>query len=243
MALVYRGMLPDGGGPLVAANNANALGVRYPPNPTTDIQTYLNGAAQWVNPVTPAGAPQGMSVATGSGCNLPPHRRPSGAPWNGSGRAGLRMWQLDDSTLHPAQLTNTPAPTHAHPHHAVIAPGEAMAVVTYIGDLDATVGNWSLAPDPAVACAAAVLGEGGTVHPEVDRLATAVARGGDHAPLIEALLAANRAGTPGAQLIAGLDTRAQQLDQAGDDDGAEALRAVLDRLTGFCAPDQRVDLA
>jgi hypothetical protein len=239
MALVYRGMRPDaaGTGPLVANENGNALGVR-----AADIQTYLSGGVPWLNPVNSGGTAQGVSVATGSGCNLPSHRRPPGAPWNGTGTAALRMWQLDDATLVPDQLANRAAPNPAHPDHAVIAPGQAMPVSTYTGYIAGTAAHWAQAPAPAVACAAALVPGRSTVEPQLDRLVTAVAGGAEHAALIDALVVANRSGTPGEQLIADLDARAQQLDQDGDEDGAEAIRVVLDRLTGFCAPDQRVEL-
>src|SRR5690606_30752852 len=105
MVTIYRGMKADlthVDRPLTANGNGNALGVRSTgANP--DVVTYQQNRQDWVAPQH-LGEPQGISVAVGSGCNLPKHRRPKGAPWNGTGAAGLRVWQLDTTGLTPAQL-------------------------------------------------------------------------------------------------------------------------------------------
>lgn len=243
MVIINRGMKVDSAHvdqPLVENGNGNALGVRSTgTNP--DVVTYQQNTQAWVAPEH-LGEPQGISVAVGSGCNLPKHRRPKGAPWNGTGAAGLRVWQLDSATLTPAQLAAVAAPIPPdQPHHYVVAPGEAMSLAQYEGYVAGTMGDWTFAPDPDPACVAAVF-EGAAVEPHLVRLAGGVAGGDDPAELVDAIVAANRAGTGRDALIAGVEAEVDRAETAGDDDGAERLRGVLDRLTGWCAPSLRIEL-
>ncbi|WP_329791109.1 hypothetical protein V1227_04100 [Lentzea sp. DG1S-22] len=67
----------------------------------------------------------------------------------------------------------------------------------------------------------------------------ATASGGDVESLVAELRSATVAGRGRAALIAELSAGVER----ADDDAAEVLRAVLDRVTGFCAPHARVDLA
>lgn len=246
MPLVYRGMRPNvaNNGPLVAENNANALGVRVtPPAAVADVETYLQGEVPWVSPLDGTGQPQGISVALLSGCNLPSHRRPQGPPWNGTGAAGLQMWQLDSATLVPDQLQVVPAPLPGQPQHAVISPAQLMPLATYRGYIAATAPSWQLAPNPVPACLpGADLVGGATVEPHLVRLLGGVAGGDDPAELVAALRAANELGTSATELVAGVEASVQELEQGGDEDGAEMLRSVLDRLTGYCAPADRIEL-
>jgi hypothetical protein len=246
MPYVYRGMKPNSTntGPLVEDDNANALGVRVtPPSQVADVVTYLQGEVPWVSPVDPDGNPQGISVALGSGCNLPPHRRPKGAPWNGTGAAGLQMWRLDTGVLVPNQLQSVPAPVQGQPEHAVISPAQMMPLATYRGYIAATAASWQPAPAPDPACGTTTdLIRGATVEPHLSRLLTGVAGGDDPAELVSALRAANEQGTSATELVAGVEASVQELEQVGDEDGAEVLRSVLDRLTGYCAPADRIEL-
>lgn len=246
MPVVYRGMKITGERPVVADNDANALGVRSnPPRNPYDVITYLQGQEPWVRPLDDAGEPQGMSVATGSGCNLPPFRRPPGAPWNGTSTvATLRMWQLDTATLVPAHLVLVPAPLEDQPEHCVISPAVNMPLATYRGYLAGTVDAWALSPAPAVACAAVGAVGGSRVDTHLVRLADAVAsgQGQGHDELVAALVSANRGGLGRAEIVAGLEAATQRASAAGDEDGAEAVREVLDRIYGYCAPAIRITL-
>jgi hypothetical protein len=246
MPLVYRGMRPNlaNNGPLLADNNANALGVRVtPPAPVADVDTYLQGGVPWTGPLDPAGQPQGISVAFLSGCNLPSHRRPPGPVWNGTGAATLQMWQLDTATLVPADLQAVAAALPGQPQHAVISPAQLMSLATYRGYIAATAPDWQLAPNPVPACAPGADIVGGTiVEPHLVRLLGGVAGGDDPTELVAALRAANERGTSGTELVAGVEASVRELEQGGDDDGAEVLRAVLDRITGYCAPKDRIQL-
>ncbi|KGM13462.1 hypothetical protein N869_13775 [Cellulomonas bogoriensis 69B4 = DSM 16987] len=233
-----------GPGPLAQDNNANALGVRVnsPPAPS-DVETYMQNEVPWVNPLTGDGSPQGVSVATGSGCNLPTHRRPKGAPWNGTGANGLLMWELDDTVLVPAQLRVVAAPLPEQPEHAVISPAVAMSLHQYRQYIASTQLHWEQSAEPVPHCAPGAVLEGGrAVHAHVDALVAAVAGGDDPGELIEALRAQNAAGTSAPQIVAHLEAAAVQADSQGNDDGAEALRGVLDRISGYCAPAHRIVL-
>ncbi|WP_347352671.1 hypothetical protein [Intrasporangium sp.] len=252
MPLVYRGMKPAQGvaGPLVADDNANALGVRTkPPCNAADVVTYQQNEAPWVAPMAanpdppPDQVPQGISVAYGSGCNLPPHRRPKGAPWNGTGAAGLQMWQLDTATLVPQQLADRAAPLDGQPQHAVIAPAQNMALATYRGYIAATAANWALAPAPASACPTTTTSAGAeSMEPRLQQLAESVGAGAPAAGLVTALLEANARGVTATTLVAGLEAAAARAEEAGNEDGAESLRSILDRITGYCAPAERIRL-
>ncbi|PFG33351.1 hypothetical protein [Sanguibacter antarcticus] len=244
MPVVYRGMLPDVPplAPLHEENNANALGVRVnPPSMAPDVESYLENEEPWVNPVDQNGDPQGISVATGSGCNLPVHRRPRDAPWNGSGRVGLLMWELDTMRLVPAHLALMPAPLPDQPHHAVIGPAVAMSLATYRGYIAATANDWAISPDPAVACAAA-LGGPVMMQTHLDRLSVAVATGADPADLVKALIEANASGLSAAEIVAGVQAQVLSAEHQGNSDGAESLREILDRVHGYCAPAYRIPL-
>jgi hypothetical protein len=243
MVIVYRGMKPDpdhGDQPMAADGNGNALGVRSTgANP--DVVTYEQNRQDWVAPQH-QGEPQGISVAVGSGCNLPRHRRPKGAPWNGTGAAGLLVWQLDSATLTPSQLAAVAAPILPdQPDHYVVSPGQDMPLASYQGYVKGTVGHWTLAPDPDPACAIASL-EGAAVEPHLVQLAAGVAAGDDPAELVGAIVGAKRAGAGREDLIVGIESEVARAEAAGDDDGAERLRGVLDRLTGWCAPSSRIEL-
>ncbi|MDN5797894.1 MAG: hypothetical protein L0H79_19410 [Intrasporangium sp.] len=252
MPLVYRGMKPAVGvaGPLVADNNANALGVRTnPPSNAADVVTYLQNEVPWVAPMAanpdppPDQVPQGISVASGSGCNLPPHRRPKGAPWNGTGAAGLQMWQLDTATLVPQQLAARAAPLPGQPQHAVISPGQDMALATYRGYIAATAANWALAPNPDDPCPTTTATAGAEpMEPNLPQLADSVGAGAPAADLVTALLEANARGVTATALVAGLEAAVQRADEAGNEEGAESLRNILDRITGYCAPPDRITL-
>lgn len=67
----------------------------------------------------------------------------------------------------------------------------------------------------------------------------ATAPGGDVESLVAELRSANAAGTERAALIAEL---LAGVERAEDDDEAEVLRTVRDRVTGFCTPHARIDL-
>ena len=247
MTLVYRGMKPAVSppvGPLVADNNANALGVRtVPPSNGKDVTTYLQNEVPWVSPVDGCGEPQGISVASGSGCNLPAHRRPKGDPWNGTGTSGLQMWQFDGELLKPAELAVQPAPLLDQPEHKVIAPGERMALSTYRRHIADTAEDWKEAPVPDHACPAPKIALGvDAMEPQLEQLTDATASGEEPAELVAALVEANGRGVSASTLVAGVEAAIVRAEAVGNDDGAEALRTVLDRATGYCAPSDRIEL-
>lgn len=246
MTLVYRGMKPavsPSVGPLVADDDANALGVRTdPPSKAKDVTTYQQNEVPWVSP-TESEEPQGISVASGSGCNLPAHRRPRGDPWNGTGNKDLQMWQLDGGLLTPAQLAVQPAPLEGQPEHKVIAPGQRMALSTYREYIAATAGHWVKAPVPDRACPAPKIALGvDAMEPQLEQLTDATASGKEPAELVAALVEANGRGVSASTLVAGVEAAIARAETAGNDDGAEALRTVLDRATGYCAPSDRIEL-
>ncbi|MFD5830581.1 hypothetical protein [Lentzea sp. NPDC060358] len=232
MPIVYRGILlvTATGLPKVGDNGGDELGVR-----NADVVTYVENDVLWVAP-TNSGSPQGTSVSPGSGCNLPVHRRPKGPPWNGSStKAALRVWQLDTDVLTPKQLQYVADPHNLN--HGFISPGVQMPLQTYRDYVHATANQWQLAPVPAVACATA---EGASVNAEERaELVDATASGGDVERLVAELKSANSAGTGRAALVAELTAG---VDRAGDEDAAEVLLTLLDRVAGFCGPHARIDL-
>ncbi|MET9224451.1 hypothetical protein [Lentzea sp. NPDC003310] len=233
MPLIYRGiLLAPGGLPVVGDAIGDELGVR-----NADVVTTLYNGVPWVAP-TNAGAPQGTSVAPGSGCNLPPHRRPQGPPWNGTNnKAALRVWQLDTNQLVPNELQYVPDP--ALLTHGFLSPAGRMPLQEYRDYVHSTAPLWTIAPAPPQPCAGAGA-EGVPVDVEERAaLVDATASGGDVEALVAELRSANAAGTGRAALIAELTAG---VERAEDDDAAEVLRTVLDRVTGFCSPHARVEL-
>jgi hypothetical protein len=242
MVIIYRGMRADPvtpNQPLAENNNGNALGVRSQ-GAGADVVTYQANQQEWVDPQH-NGSPQGISVAVGSGCNLPPHRRPKGAPWNGTGANGLIVWELDTTNLVPAQLAEHADPLPGQPSHYVVAPAVLMSLAMYQGYVTGTAAHWVQSPPPVPACAVPAF-EGEAVEPHLTHLAVRVAGGGEPGELIDAIVAANRAGTGRAEIVAGIEAEVARAEAAGDDAGAEHLRGVLDRITGWCAPSLRVEL-
>lgn len=244
MPFVYRGMIPnvDGTGPMVADNNANTLGVRAQPDSKfPDVKTYQQNEVPWVAP-TDAGTPQGISVASESGCNLPRHRRPKGAPWNGTGVMGLKVWQLDTTTLTANELQSVHAPLADQPQHYVISPGIMMSLANYRGYIADTKDHWAPAPDPAAPCQGLLVRGADVVEPHLEQLADATASGARSDDLVTALVQANGQGVSASILVAGVETAIQRAESTGNDEGAETLRSVLDRVTGYCAPSDRIEL-
>ena len=64
----------------------------------------------------------------------------------------------------------------------------------------------------------------------------------DHDTLSALAVARPEAARLGIELIAGIESEVARAEAAGNDDGAERLRGVLDRLTGWCAPSSRIEL-
>ncbi len=232
MPLVFRGILLDNatGMPVTGDDNGNQLGVR-----SVDVVTFLDNGTPWVAP-TNAGAAQGTSVSPTNGCNLPQHRRPRGTTWNGNNpKAGLEVWQFDSTLLVPDELTYVPDPRQLT--HGFISPARRMPLEKYQDYVHSTSSMWAIVPPPAQACT-------NTVGAGVDRgeraaLVDATASGGDVETLVAELRSANSAGTSRTDLIAELTAG---VDRAANDDAAEVLLGVLDRVTGFCGPHARIDL-
>ncbi|WP_438816909.1 hypothetical protein [Umezawaea beigongshangensis] len=233
MTLLYRGILPNaaGDGPLTGDDSGDKLGVR-----DADVTTYDEQGAPWVSP-TNAGKPQGMSVSPDSGCNLPRWRRPAGQPWNGTNKKVL-VWQLDSDDLVPAQLSYVADPGNTG--HGFISPGVAMSLSDYRDLVHATAALWTTVDAPPQPCPST----GGTVSANDERAARidAVAAGAAVDRLVEELLAANAAGLSGDAVVAELEAGVDRAEDAGQEDGAEVLRTLLDRVTGFCGPHARIDL-
>ena len=238
MTIIYRGILIDLNTnlPVLGDVIGDTLGVRVP----DDVVTTQNNGVPWVSP-TNAGLAQGTSVAPDTGCNLPPHRRPKPpSAWNGvNKKADLRIWRLDSAIFQQNQLAYVPDPDD--PAHGFISPGVPMSLAAYRALVHGTAASWTLAPDPAPACTNVTL-RGGGVSGEDERaaLVDATAAGGDVEPLIVALRSANAAGVSRTSIIAELTAG---VDRAPDDDSAEVLLGLLDRITGFCGPHARIHLS
>lgn len=245
MPIVYRGMLkavpgPAPSPPATGDVSGNTLGVR-----NADVVTHPANGQVCVNPTSPNGHPQGMSVAPGSGCNLPAWRRPSGAPWNGTGRAGLVVYEIDTVNLVPVQLAYALDPgNNAHGFITVAAVDTPLA--TYRGWVAGTAGQWAQAPAPGGPCPPPPPEEEQMgSSPELEELAAvaaSAAASGDPTELVTQLISRNRAGLSRESIVMRLQAQAQEAEAAGDDVGAETLRSALDRIAGWCAPDQRIDL-
>ena len=232
MPIVFRGILLDAasGMPVIGNANGDQLGVR-----PADVTTYLNNGVPWVAP-TNAGAPQGASVAPGNGCNLPRHRRPSNTTWNGTNnKAALRVWQVN-TALFPVNELAYAADPH-NPAHGFISPAGMMPLADFQGYVQSTANLWTVVAPPVPACAN--MAGAGVDGEERAALIDATASGGDVESLVAELRAANAAGTSRSDLIAELTSG---VERATDDDAAEVLRDVLDRVTGFCGPHARIDL-
>lgn len=243
MPIVYRGMLLAAGGvgPQVGDNTGNQLGVR-----DTDVHTYIQGMVPWVDPDYNA-APQGVSVAPGSPCNLPSHRRPPGPPWNGTGNRNLIVWELNTNTLVPANIAYAADPGNVN--HGLITPGIAMTLAQYRTFVHGTAGNWQQAAAPVPACpaAAAAIDDAESESlvngpDDLVELIDAAAGGADPSVLLERLQAANAQGVGASSIVSWLEAGVRRAEAAGDDDGAETLRTLLDRITGFSGPHARIEL-
>ncbi|WP_434447046.1 hypothetical protein [Lentzea sp. E54] len=232
MPLIYRGILLDQNTNLPVTGDAvgDQLGVR-----DDDVVTFLYNNVPWVSP-TNAGTAQGTSVSPGTGCNLPAHRRPKGPPWNGTNnKPALRVWQLNTAALIPNELQYVADPLDLT--HGFLSPAGQMPLQEYRDYVHSTANLWTIAATPAQAC---VTAEGAPVNVEERAaLMDATASGGDVENLVAELKSANAAGTGRAALIAELTAG---VDRAEDDDAAEVLRTVLDRVTGFCGAHARIDL-
>jgi hypothetical protein len=246
MPILYRGMLLDAetGCPRKGNRNGNELGVRE-----ADVVTYEKDGEPWVAPEHD-GSPQGMSVSPDSGCRLPAHRRPAGPPWNGTHRsrkgAEFRVWRIDPDVFGD-RLTYQPDPAHPR-DHGFVSPAEAMPLERYRDLVQGTDGLWTPAPPPAPECAA-TSGEVPVSTSEdrvarIDAVATNAGTADDSAvdALVAELRTANAAGLGRDAVIAELTAGADRAVEAGNEDGAEALRTLLDRVHGFCGPHARIDL-
>ncbi|WP_298134975.1 hypothetical protein [Micropruina sp.] len=263
MAYVYRGMWSvlnsDPTTPLVEAQNANALGVRAgtDPNqkPPPDVITFSEAEQAWVGPRSPQPADkiQGMSVSK-TPCNLPPHRRPKGAPWNGTngGNGGKNpsvMFRLNTDSLPPSLAYHADPVADGpfkDPDHGVISAARVMTETDYENALAGTVALWEKAPNPATPCTVStqVSAQEGSmeVDAQLGSLLQQVAAGTHPQTLISALVEANEGGVSGATLVASIERAVDTAEEAGNADGAEALRGVLDRIYGYCAASARITL-
>lgn len=247
MPTVYRGMFADASGqhPGVGNNSGNLLGIRTGVN--ADVRTELENGVPWVRP-TYQGQPQGLSVNANDPCGLPAHRRPPGPPWNGTGSANLRIWSLNTTVLVPVQLGYVGAPVDGQPDHGLVNPGDFMPLAQYQGYIQGTQNSWALVAAPASPCPAA-----GDIEPEEESAPMsrakdlaegidATAAGDDPDALVERVKSANEAGTSAIAIVAALEAGVARAESAGQEEGAEALRGLLDRITGFCSPHARIEL-
>ncbi|WP_067461414.1 hypothetical protein [Actinomadura macra] len=70
----------------------------------------------------------------------------------------------------------------------------------------------------------------------------AVAAGEPPEELIALLRWANSAGVRRDTLIAEIEAGVTRAERGGSEEGAAALRGLLDRITGFCGPNARIEL-
>ncbi|MFC7615748.1 hypothetical protein ACFQV2_21920 [Actinokineospora soli] len=170
-----------------------------------------------------------------------PHRRPKPpSPWNGTNnKTALRVWQMDTSQLVPAQLVYVPDPDD--PKHGFLSPPIAMSLAEYRGYVHGTAPLWTQSTDPDPACVnLPVQGADVRDHEERAALVDATAAGGDVEVLVSELRSANASGVSRTTLIAELTAG---VERAPDEAAADVLLELLDRVTGFCGPHARIDLA
>lgn len=233
---LYRGMrlIPNSNPPQPVQGTAFANTEARVPQ---DVATYQQNEEPWVRPLE-GGNPQGLSVAVGDGCNLPPNNRPkTPSTWNGSASSTMEVWTVDSTAL-GAQLQYLLA--EPPPNHGVIAPVAAMPLAQYQTALSAVA--WVRVPPPAAANAC----PGADVVPhdqlESDVLAILGASPVDTAALESAILAANQSGVSRAEILATLTTVGSRLDDAGDEETSNHVWDMYDRITGFCGPHACLNL-
>ncbi len=123
----FRAMTPDTDKLPMVGNKARHLGIR-------DVDVTVNDEGL----VVPAGG--GMSVATGSFWNLPPHRSPKGLGNGSSGAAADFVYRVAlpfDAALNLCVREDIP-----EEHHAVVEPSVPVSRVAYEAALAATRSAW-----------------------------------------------------------------------------------------------------
>lgn len=235
---VYRGMAATAAGaPVVGDALGRQLGIR-----NADVDTYVANGEPWLNPLNNAGDPQGLSVATGSPCNLPPHRRPFGPPWGGTNHfVGLTVFEIDAAQLDP-NLALVAAPLPNQPNHAVIGPAVAMSLANFRALIHNTQAQWnaSAAPNPPCAPPPPLNGVLTIMDNPMHHFTNALARMGSDQPTSEAELeglihAVKANGYSRASILNVMDAAAGALEAAELEDKAEPIRALQDRIHGMGA--------
>ena len=245
MPLVYRGMLPAVGvpGPLVADNNANALGLHVqPPSNAPDAVTHagrsalgqavdnnddpqgisvaLNRAATCLHTADPKGTRGTAPVATGCSCGSSKPPLSSQPNW--------RRWQRRCPASRITPSSALPKKTcRSRPIVATSPPRRP-------------IGTWR--PRPPSPASRPLESKEPRLEPHLEQLADSVDVDTEPTDLITALVNGNRRGISAQTLVAGLEAAAQRADDARNDDRAEALRDLLDRITGYCAHSARIQL-
>lgn len=204
-----------------------------------DVVTYEQNEQQWVQPLHNE-KPQGLSVVTGDGCDLPANNRPkSPSTWNGSASSTMGIWTVDSAAL-GARLQYVSAPLPDAPNHGVIAPIEAMSLAQYQTALQTVAWVAVPAPQAADACPGADLVPHDQL--EADLVAVLGAAPVDAAALDSAVLAANQGGASKAEILATLTRIGSRLDDAGDEETSNHVWDLYDRITGFCGPHACLNL-
>jgi len=205
-----------------------------------DVITYEQNEEKWVKPVVfkdGSEQPQGISVVTGNACNLPANNRPKGAPWNGSASSTMGVWSISSNNL-GTDLQYVSAPIKDAPEHGVISPRQAMPLSQYQTALRGI--QWVAVPAPTQSC------ESGDVvasnRLELDVMALMEASPPDSSALDSVVLAANRSGIPKTAILHTLTVIGQRFDESGQEERANHIWNLYDRIIGFCGPHARLDL-
>ncbi|WP_300067715.1 hypothetical protein [uncultured Ruegeria sp.] len=233
--IVYRGMeANEEEKPVTGDQLGRQLGIR-----DNEVDTYIANGKPWLNPLNNAGKPQGLSVATLSGCNLPPHRRPAKSPWNGTNQfVGLTVFQIDVEQLDD-NLALVAAPLEGQPNHAVIGPAVAMSLADFRDLIHATQEQWNAAEAPDPACNSTLrqntkaLGMDSPLYDFVNALASYGSDQPTSSVELEGMIhAANSAGYSQQSIMTLLDAVAGTLEAADMADKADPIRTLQDRIYG-----------
>ncbi len=136
---LYRSMEQDGSLPALG-ESATRLGVRIPPNPTSDVTLYSHtNGQQWVR-----ADGKGMSTAPRPNL-LPAHRRPP--DWGGTSKVSLWCIRKNIIDVSPIIYANPDSPNHVS-----IAPRADMPYENYRQALEGTRRSWQSAPPAPLTC-------------------------------------------------------------------------------------------
>lgn len=235
---VFRGMLKDNitNQPQTGNDSGNKLGVR-----PDEVVTYPHQGVPWVAPMN-NGHPQGMSVTPNDGCDLPAHRRPKNSNWNGTGSASLKIWRVASAAL-PANLQYLPDPGNAK--HGFVAPAADIVFSEYQANVQLTAPLWIEVAPPQQPCTNAAFRTTGAnvmAAPSLTRKIAHALTARSSADLVKHVLDENKNGASESEIVAAIEGEIVRLEAISSDDDVELLRAILDRITGFCGEHLRLRL-